>query len=157
MTDSKTNAMRLLDRARIPYQTHAYDPENGIDGLSVARSLGQEPQRVFKTLVAQGKSRAFYVFILPVAETLDLKAAATACGEKAVALIPQKLLLPTTGYVHGGCSPFAMKKAFPTVLDASAAAHPTICVSAGRIGLQLELSPEDLLRLTKGTLAQLAG
>ena len=144
----KTNVMRLLEQAGIAYAAHYYDPDQGIDGLSVARSLGQDPDAVFKTLVTQGKSRAFYVFVIPVGATLNLRRAAGACGEKAVDMIPQKLLLPNTGYIHGGCSPIGMKKAYPTLIDETAQLYDTICVSAGRIGAQVELSPDDLCRIT---------
>ena len=119
---TKTNAMRILDSSRTVYRVHTYDPEGGIDGISVARQLGQDPQQVFKTLVTQGKSRAFYVFVIPVAESLDLKKAAKVSGEKAIVMIKQKELLPLTGYVHGGCSPVGMKKRFPAFIDESAAA-----------------------------------
>ena len=116
----KTNVMRILDAAGVPYRVHTYDPEAGIDGLSVARQLGQDPQQTFKTLVTQGKSRAFYVFVIPVAESLNLKEAARACREKSVEMIPQRALLPNTGYVHGGCSPIGMKKLYPTFIDETA-------------------------------------
>ena len=111
----KTNVMRILEKAGIAHHIHYYDPDKGIDGLSVAAQLGQDPQAVFKTLVTQGKSRAFYVFVIPVGATLSLKRAASVCGEKSIEMIPQKILLPTTGYIHGGCSPIGMKKAFPTL------------------------------------------
>ena len=144
----KTNVMRLLEQAGIPFQAHFYGPETGTDGVSVAKTLGQDPQRVFKTLVTVGKSRQMYVFVIPVAETLELRLAATACGEKAVEMIPQKLLLPQTGYIHGGCSPIGMKRALPTIIDETAQLFDTICVSAGRIGAQIELAPDDLCRMT---------
>ena len=144
----KTNVMRILEKEAIAHTVHFYDPDKGIDGVSVAAQLGQDPQAVFKTLVTQGKSRAFYVFVIPVGETLNLKRAASACGEKAVEMIPQKILLPTTGYIHGGCSPIGMKKAFPTFIDETAQLFDTICVSAVKIGAQVELAPDDLLRLT---------
>lgn len=148
MADVKTNVMRILDKAGVPYRVHTYSPDTGIDGVSVARALGQDPQAVFKTLVTQGKSRALYVFVIPVAQTLNLRMAALACGEKAVELIPQKALLPSTGYIHGGCSPIGMKKALPTFIDETAQLFDAICVSAGRIGAQVELAPDALLELT---------
>jgi len=151
----KTNVMRILEREGVAHSVHTYSPETGIDGVSVARALGQDPQSVFKTLVTQGKSRALYVFVIPVAETLSLKRAAAACGEKAVDMLPQKLLLPSTGYIHGGCSPIGMKKALPTFIDETAQLFDTICVSAGRIGAQIELAPGDLLRLTGAAYAAL--
>ena len=152
---TKTNALRILDTAGIPYQEHLYEPENGIDGQSVARSLKEDPEQVFKTLVARGASRALYVFVVPVTGTLNLKKAARACGEKSIEMIPQKELLPNTGYIHGGCSPIGMKKAYPTYLDETAQLFSTICVSAGRIGAQVELSPEDLSSITGAKYAEL--
>ena len=113
----KTNVMRLLEQAGVPYTPHFYSPDDGIDAVSVARKLGQDPQAVFKTLVTQGRSRALYVFVIPGAATLNLRRAAAACGEKSVEMIPQKALLPSTGYIHGGCSPVGMKKAYPTFID----------------------------------------
>ena len=144
----KTNVMRIVEKASIAHSVHYYDPDKGIYGLSVAAQLGEDPQSVFKTLVTQGKSRAFYVFVIPVGATLNLKRAAGACGEKSLEMIPQKILLPTTGYIHGGCSPIGMKKAFPTFIDETAQLFDHICVSAGKIGVQLELSPDDLCQLT---------
>lgn len=148
MADVKTNVMRILDKAGVPYRVHTYSPDTGIDGVSVARALGQDPQAVFKTLVTQGKSRALYVFVIPVAQTLNLRMAASVCGEKAVEMIPQKALLPSTGYIHGGCSPIGMKKALPTFIDETAQLFDAICVSAGKIGAQVELSPDALASLT---------
>ena len=152
----KTNALRILDAAGISYREHFYDQENGIDGQSVAFSLGQNPQQVFKTLVARGTSRALYVFVVPVAGTLNLKKAAKVCKEKSIEMIAHKELLPNTGYVHGGCSPIGMKKAYPTYLDETAQVFDTIYVSAGRIGTQAELSPADLQRITGAQYADLA-
>ena len=151
----KTNVMRILEREGVTYRVHTYSPETGIDGVSVARTLGQDPQAVFKTLVTQGKSRAMFVFVIPVAATLNLKRAAAACGEKAIEMLPQKLLLPSTGYIHGGCSPVGMKKALPTFIDETAQLFDTICVSAGKIGAQVELAPDDLCRLTGAVYAPL--
>ena len=151
----KTNVMRILEKEGVPHTVHFYDPDQGIDGLSVARQLGQDPQAVFKTLVTQGKSRQFFVFVIPVGATLSLKRAAQACGEKSVEMIPQKILLPTTGYIHGGCSPIGMKKAFPTFIDETAQLFDTICVSAGKVGAQAELPPDALCRLTGAQYAEL--
>lgn len=151
----KTNVMRILEKAGTSHRVHYYDPDKGIDGVSVANQLGQDPQAVFKTLVTQGKSRAFYVFVIPVGQTLNLKLAAQACGEKSIEMIPQKILLPTTGYIHGGCSPIGMKKAFPTFIDETAQLFDTICVSAGKIGVQVELNPDDLLSLVSAQYAAL--
>ena len=156
--EEKTNVMRVLEQKKVPYTPHTYDPEaSGIDGVSVAKALGQDPAAVFKTLVAKGASGGYYVFDIPVAETLDLKKAAKAVGEKSIAMLPQKELLPLTGYVHGGCSPVGMKKRFPTVFDESCLANGTICVSAGKVGFQVELAPQDLLDLTAAATAGLCG
>ena len=124
--EEKTNVMRTLEQKKIPYTAHSYDPEGPIDGVSVAQTLGQPPERVFKTLVTKGASGAYYVFDIPVAENLDLKKAARAVGEKSIAMLPQKELLGLTGYVHGGCSPVGMKKQFPTVFHETAAEYDTI-------------------------------
>ncbi len=151
----KTNVMRVLEQKNIPYTAHAYDQLAGTDGASVAKQLGQEPERVFKTLVARGASGGLYVFDIPVGDSLDLKKAARAVGEKSVAMIAQKELLPLTGYVHGGCSPVGMKKQYPTVFDETAELFDTICVSAGKIGFQVELDPAALIALVGGTTADL--
>lgn len=142
-TEEKTNALRLLDARGIAYATHSYDPD-AADGGAIAQLTGISPDRVFKTLVTVGASRRYYVFDVPVNCTLSLKKAAHAVGEKSIAMIPQKELLPLTGYIHGGCSPLGMKKLFPTCIDETAQLFDTICVSAGRRGLQAELSPDDL-------------
>lgn len=147
----KTNAMRLLDKAGVTYGTHQYDSGDGIiDGVSVARKIGVPEERVYKTLVTHGHSGGHYVFVIPVAAELDLKLAARAVGEKSIEMIPLASLTKLTGYVRGGCSPFAMKKPFPTLLDSSAEALESIVVSAGRLGQQVELAPADLLRVTGG-------
>lgn len=143
----KTNAIRQLERKKQPYLTHSYDG-GALSGTEVAATLGLDAARVFKTLVTTGKSGAHYVFLVPVAEELDLKKAASAVGEKSISMLPQKELLPLTGYVHGGCSPIGMKKQLPTVVDASAEAFETICFSAGRIGLQIETAPASLRAVT---------
>ena len=149
MAQPKTNAMRMLEKEKVAYTFHEYPHDDGaIDGLAVAGKLGQDPARVFKTLVTQGASRAFYGFVIPVAAELDLKKAARAVGEKSVAMLHVADLLKTTGYIRGGCSPVGMKKRFVTVVDASAENWPTIMVSAGRIGAQVELRPADLLAVT---------
>ena len=139
--EAKTNAMRILERAKVPYTAHEYAHEEGVavDGVTVAKSMGFDPAQVFKTLVARGASGQYYVFDVPVAESLDLKKAAKAVGEKSIEMLHQKELLPLTGYVHGGCSPIGMKKQFPTVVDQPAAGFPTIIFSAGMIGYQVEL------------------
>ena len=153
--DEKTNVMRILEQKNIPYIHHAYDPDAGLDGVSVAQQLGQDPETVFKTLVARGASGGLYVFDIPVEDSLDLKKAAKAVGEKSIAMLHQKELLPLTGYVHGGCSPVGMKKQWPTVFDETAELFYTICVSAGKIGFQVELSPAALIDLVGGTTADL--
>ena len=147
--EEKTNVMRLLDQKKVPYTPHAYPHGDGEapDGVTVARSLGLDPDRVFKTLVTKGASGGYYVFDIPVAATLDLKKAARTVGEKSVAMLPSKELLPLTGYVHGGCSPVGMKKPFPTVFHRSALDQETILVSAGKIGFQVEVRPGDLIAL----------
>ena len=142
--NEKTNVMRILDKESVPYQVHTYSPDTGIDALSVSNALGQDPQTVFKTLVTQGKSRAYYVFVIPATGSLNLKHAAAACGEKAVEMIQQKALLPNTGYIHGGCSPIGMKKLFPTFIDETAILYDEIGVSAGQRGAQVLLNPDAL-------------
>ncbi len=146
--EEKTNVCRVLDAKKIDYTLHTYEPDPTRTGAEIASMLGEEPGRVFKTLVTQGKSGAYYVFAVPVAGTLDLKKAAKAAGEKSVTMIKQKELLPLTGYVHGGCSPIGMKKAFPTFLHETAADFARICVSAGKVGLQIDLATEDLVAVT---------
>ena len=153
--EEKTNVMRTLEQKKIPYTAHTYDPAGPIDGVSVAQTLGQLPERVFKTLVTKGASGAYYVFDIPVAENLDLKKAAKAVGEKSVAMLPQKELLPLTGYVHGGCSPVGMKKQFPTVFHETVLLYDTVCVSAGRIGFQVECHPGDLVALLRAKTADI--
>ena len=153
--EEKTNVMRTLEQKKIAYTAHAYDPDGPIDGVSVAQTLGQAPERVFKTLVTRGASGGYYVFDIPVAESLDLKKAAKAVGEKSVAMLPQKELLGLTGYVHGGCSPVGMKKQFPTVFHETAVLYDTICVSAGRIGAQVECRPGDLIALLRAKTADI--
>jgi len=143
--DEKTNVMRLLDAAGIAYTPHFYDPDGPIDGVSVANTLGQDQEQVFKTLVTRGASGGYYVFDIPVAENLDLKKAAKAVGEKSIAMIAQKELLPLTGYIHGGCSPVGMKKQFPTVFHETVILFESICVSAGKIGAQVEVNPQALM------------
>lgn len=150
----KTNVTRLLEARGIAHTVRTYDTEDGaIDGVSVARKVGVDPAHVFKTLVAVGHSGGYYVFIVPVEATLDLKKAAAASGEKNIRMIPQKDLLPLTGYIHGGCSPIGMKKPFPTFLDDSA--RDEICVSAGKVGVQVALQTEDLLRAASATVVSL--
>lgn len=143
----KTNAMRILAAAGLPHTLHSYDDSSAISGVEVAAQLGEDPDHVFKTLVTQGKSGEHFVFMIPVAQELDLKKAAKACGEKSVAMIKSRDLLPTTGYVHGGCSPIGMKKPFPTYCDETCVLFDTIIFSGGRIGTQIEMSFDDLCQL----------
>ena len=131
----KTNVMRLLEQKQLPYTPHDYLASGAVSGVEVAAALGEPPERVFKALVTTGASGGHYVFVIPVA------------GEKSIAMLPQKELLPLTGYIHGGCSPIGMKKPFPTVLHESAADCETIYVSAGKIGYQVQLSPGDLQKM----------
>ena len=155
MAENKTNVMRILERNQVHYTAHQYPHAKGsVSGEEVARLLDMDAAKIFKTLVTQA-AQGFYVFIIPVSAELDLKKAARAAGVKSIAMLPQAKLLPLTGYVHGGCSPLGMKKALPTFLDAAAAAQETILVSAGKIGHQIEVAPNDLLRLTGGALADL--
>lgn len=149
----KTNVMRLLEQKGIPYTPHDYRASGAVGGTEVAAALDEDPARVFKTLVTQGASGGHYVFVIPVAEELDLKKAAKAVGEKSIAMLPQKELLPLTGYLHGGCSPIGMKKPFPTVLHQSAAERESIYVSAGKVGFQVEVAPADLQKMLPMRLA----
>ena len=189
--EEKTNVMRVLEQKKLAYTPHSYPHEEGVavDGVTVAKSMGFDPAQVFKTLVARGASGQYYVFDVPVAESLDLKKAAKAVGEKSIEMLHQKELLPLTGYVHGGCSPVGMKKLFPTVFHSSvenlptvseqsvgrrhemlmgsalAGGHetgfrsvenlPTVIVSAGKIGYQVEVKPADLMGLVRAETADI--
>nr|WP_300169503.1 Cys-tRNA(Pro) deacylase [uncultured Flavonifractor sp.] len=154
MAEEKTNVMRVLDQKKVPYTPHHYaHPDGAVDGASVAALIDRDPAAVCKTLVTQGASKKYYVFVIPVLKELDLKAAAKAVGEKSIEMIKQAQLLPLTGYVHGGCSPVGMKKQFPTVLDQSVEGLDTITVSAGKIGSQVELAPAALAGLVRGSFA----
>ncbi len=154
MSEAKTNAMRELERAGIKYRHFTYDPTE-TEGVKVAALLGQDETMVFKTLVTVSGKKVNYVFVIPVAETLDLKAAARAVGEKSVEMIKQKELLPLTGYIHGGCSPVGMKKHFRTVIHESAQNLDTIFVSAGRVGNQVEVDPKSLAKLVGADFADI--
>jgi len=147
--EEKTNVMRVLDGKKIPYESHSYEPDPTLSGEQIAGILGEDPAKVFKTLVTQGKSGAYYVCVVPVKEELDLKKAAKAAGEKAIAMIKQKDLLPLTGYVHGGCSPIGMKKSFPTFIHQTATGFDRMFVSAGRVGFQIEIDPKDLIAVAR--------
>lgn len=145
----KTNAMRLLDQKKIAYTVHDYSSTGAVAGEDVAEVLGESKDNVFKTLVTVGKTGTYYVFMVPVCKELNLKKAADSVGEKNIAMIKSKDLLPLTGYVHGGCSPIGMKKAFTTVADISAEKLSRIYYSAGKIGLQVETTVEDLKKAVK--------
>ncbi len=145
--EEKTNAMRLLEVNNVVYRSHEYDPEKAISALEVAKSLNENPEQVFKTLVTTSKSKNHYVFVIPGNAELDLKKAAKAAGEKFIELIPQRELLPLTGYIHGGCSPIGMKKQFATFINETALLFDSIIISGGRIGFQVELNPNDLAAL----------
>lgn len=155
--EEKTNVMRVLEQKKIPYTPHTYAHEEGVavDGVTVAASLGQDPECVFKTLVARGASKGIYVFCIPVAENLDLKKAARAVGEKSIEMIHVKEINALTGYIRGGCSPVGMKKQYPTVFHETAEIVDAIMVSAGKIGYQVELAPGALIELVGGTLADI--
>lgn len=158
--ENKTNVMRILDQKKIPYTAHFYEenggPENTREyGAHVAQAMGQDPDRVFKTLVARGISKGIYVFEVPVAENLDLKKAARSVGEKSVELLHVAEINAVTGYIRGGCSPVGMKKQFPTVFHETVGNYDTVYVSAGKIGAQVELAPDALLRLVRGKSADI--
>lgn len=153
---NKTNAMRILDSLNIEYDCLTYECEDGkIDGVSVANKTGQNPEAVFKTLVSLGHSKELYVFCVPVEYELDLKKAASASGEKNIELLPLKDLTKNTGYIRGGCSPIGMKKHYKTFVDESALLQDKILVSGGAIGIQMILSPDDLLRAAEASYADL--
>ena len=157
MASDKTNVMRVLEQHKIAYKPHEYPHgKDAVDGVSVAELLGQNPDQVFKTLVARGKSGGFHVFVIPVAKELDLKKAAKAAGEKSVEMVHVKELLGLTGYVRGGCSPVGMKKAFPTYIHATAAGLPFIYISAGVRGLQLKIAPSDLAAYVRASFADIS-
>ncbi len=151
----KTNVMRVLDSKKIKYNSHEYEPDATMTGEEIAGILGENPDKVFKTLVTQAKSGQYYVFVIPVNAELDLKKAAKAAGEKAVSMIKQKELLPLTGYVHGGCSPVGMKKRFPMFIHLTAEGFEKMYVSAGKVGYQVELSPQDLMSVVGSKYADL--
>ncbi len=142
--ETKTNAMRILDAAGVDHQIHVFEADGTMTGVEIAQMLGEEPEHVFKTLVTIGKSKEHYVFMVPVAEELDLKKAAKAAGEKSIEMVKSRELFGLTGYVHGGCSPLGMKKFFPTFIDETCILFDTILFSGGRIGTQIEMSFDDL-------------
>ena len=149
----KTNVMRILDQKKIPYHYYEYENSQAYSGTEVADMLGQDPKVVYKTLVTVAKSKKNYVFVIPVEEELDLKKAAKAANEKSIEMLKSKELLPLTGYVHGGCSPIGMKKVFTTFLHSTAKEQEHIIFSAGKIGYQVEVAPEDLAKVVRFTFA----
>ena len=151
----KTNAMRMLDKLKIPYDYQTYECENFEDGVQVAKLLGQSPDITFKTLVTVGKSAKYYVFVLPVNLEMDLKKCAKAVGEKSLETIHVKDIQNVTGYIRGGCSPIGMKKPLRTVIHESAKDLESIIVSGGRIGLQLKLTPDNLIKACSGEFADI--
>lgn len=156
MAEQKTNVMRILGQKKIKYTAHEYPHgEDAVDGVTVARMTGRDPACVFKTLVTRGASKGIYVFVIPVAEELDLKKAAKAVGEKSIAMVHVSEINALTGYVRGGCSPIGMKKQYKTVYHSSILSQNTVLVSAGKIGQQVELSPADLIGLTRGDTANI--
>ena len=155
--EAKTNAMRMLERAKVAYSAHEYPHEEGqaVDGANVARLTGQDPAKVFKTLVTQGADRNYYVFVVPVLAELDLKKAAKAAGVKSVAMIHVADINKVTGYVRGGCSPVGMKKQYTTVFDESVLSQPKVYVSGGRIGTQVCCAAADLIKAARATTAKI--
>ena len=153
--EEKTNVMRILEQKKIAYQPHSYVTTDAVSGTEVAAVLGQDPKRVFKTLVTVAKSGNHYVFVIPVEKELDLKKAAKAVGEKSIDMVKSKELLGLTGYIHGGCSPIGMKKFFKTTFQKEAAEYDTIMFSAGKIGYQVEVSLVGLAKAVKFTLADI--
>lgn len=151
----KTNAMRILESENIDFEIIEYSTKDGIGGVDVAEKLGEDKDRVFKTLVTESKEGENFVFVVPVSSELDLKKAAKASGSKKVEMIPQKKLLPLTGYVHGGCSPVGMKKEFKTFIDSSAENLDFFYISGGKVGMQIKLNPKELVNLIDGEFADI--
>ncbi|HZG73664.1 MAG TPA: Cys-tRNA(Pro) deacylase [Chondromyces sp.] len=155
MSKGKTNAMRILDTADIPFEVYTYDNKDGkIDGVSVAAKIRRNPEKVFKTLVTQA-SQHLYVFVIPVEKELDLKKAAKAAGEKKLEMLPVKDIQKYTGYIRGGCSPVGMKKQYPTFIEESAVELDTLIVSGGKIGVQIEVGVKDLQSITNAVFYEL--
>jgi len=153
---SKTNAVRILESINVPFTSREYDVSDGeISGVAVAKKIGQEPERVFKTLVTEGKTTGLNVFVIPSNVELNMKKAALIVGDKHIEMIKSRELEPKTGYVHGGCSPVGMKKKFPTFIDETAQLYDTIYISGGRVGLQIELTPNALAKLTNAMFCDL--
>ena len=157
MKDLKTNVMRVLEKENIPYTAHSFfnGKDTPTDGVTVAAMIGKDAASVYKTLVTRGADKNYFVFVIPVAEHLDLKKAARSVGEKSVEMIKQSELLPLTGYVHGGCSPIGMKKQFKTTFHSAVTALETVTLSAGKVGYQIEVAPEDIIRIVGGQTADI--
>ena len=153
--EDKTNVMRVLEQKKVSYNPHSYTEDASLTGDEIAELLGENKEQVFKTLVTVGKTGEHYVFVIPVAEELDLKKAAKAVGEKSISMLKQKELLPLTGYVHGGCSPIGMKKRFKTVFHNTAEDFETICFSGGKVGFQVEVHLEDIKPIVRYELADI--
>ncbi len=151
----KTNAMRILESLKIPFTHYTYECDEFVDGLQIADKLNLPYEKVYKTLVTEGNDKNYYVFVIPIAEELDLKAAAKSVGVKSVEMIHVKDINKITGYIRGGCTAVGMKKQYVTRIDSSAKAQPTIIVSGGRIGSQVELAPDDLCKASKGEYADI--
>ncbi len=151
----KTNAMRILDKNKIPYEVIQYECEEFIDGLHTAQKTGAPVEQSFKTLIIQGKSKEYYVVVIPIALEIDLKKAAKAVGEKAVELIHVKDITKVSGYVRGGCSPLGMKKSYPTIISHNALAYEEIYISGGRIGTTLKVNPEKLAEVVRGKFVEI--
>lgn len=155
MKKERTNVMRLLDSLEVQFKEHTYPADTALSGTEVAELIGEDPGRVFKTLVTVGASHEHYVFVIPVSSELNLKKAAKAVGEKSIEMIRSRELLPLTGYIHGGCSPIGMKKFFTTTIDESAILYDAIIFSAGKIGFQVEISLDELRKAIEFSLAEL--
>lgn len=153
--EPKTNAMRILEKEKIPFEIHRYECEEFTDGIAIADMLGQPHDKVFKTLVTEGKGKEYFVFVIPIAGELDLKKAARAVGEKSVEMIHVKDINKVTGYIRGGCTAIGMKKEYRTTVDESVRKLETLIVSGGKRGTQVELKPEDYLKACKGATADL--
>ena len=148
--ENKTNAMRILEQNKVNYEVHYYECGEFIDGVHIADQMGQAYETSFKTVVTVGKRKNYCVFVIPIDQELDLKKAAKVVGEKSVEMLPVKEINAVTGYIRGGCTPVGMKKLFPTVIHESAQQHDKIIVSGGKLGTQIELAPDDLVKVCKG-------
>ena len=148
-SEEKTNVMRVLAQKKITYKSYSYEADATMSGTEIAGILGENVDKVFKTLVTRGKTGTYYVFVIPVARELDLKKAAKVVSEKSIEMIPQKELLPLTGYVHGGCSPIGMKKFFQTTVHETAKDFDTFFFSGGKVGFQVEVNPKDLEKVIR--------